>query len=96
VPDKITEEKFYGMHRHFTGAGGVALFGGGVRRGHVHGETADERPFVSVKDPVTIPDLHASLYRALGIPADLSYVTEGRPFYVTEDGKGKAVEALFA
>jgi hypothetical protein len=96
VPDKIMEEKFYGMHRHFTGAGGVALFGGGVKRGHVHGETADERPFVSVKDPVTIPDLHASLYRALGIPADLSYETEGRPFYVTQDGKGNAVEALFA
>ena len=64
------------------------LFGGGVKKGHVHGQTADERPFTSVKDPVTIPDLHASLYRALGIPADLSYETEGRPFFVTQDGKG--------
>ncbi len=77
-----------------TGAGGVVLFGGGIRKGHVHGQTADERPFTSVKDPVTIPDLHASLYRALGIPADLSYETEGRPFFVTQDGKGQAVEAL--
>jgi hypothetical protein len=96
VPDKVMEEKHYGMHRHFTGAGGVVLFGGGVKKGCVHGQTADERPFTSVKDPVTIPDLHASLYRALGIPADLSYETEGRPFFVTQDGKGKAVEALFA
>ena len=95
VPDKVMEEKNYGMHRHFTGAGGVVLFGGGVKKGHVHGQTADERPFTSVKDPVTIPDLHASLYRALGIPADLSYETEGRPFFVTQDGKGQAVEALF-
>ena len=68
----------------------------GNKKGHVHGVTADERPFISVKDPVTIPDLHASLYRAMGIPADLSYTTEARPFFVTQDGKGQAVESLFA
>jgi Protein of unknown function (DUF1501) len=96
VPDKIMEEKFYGMHRHFTGAGGVVLFGGGVKRGSVYGVTADERPFVTVKNPVTIPDLHASLYRALGIAPNLSYETESRPFFVTEDGKGRAIDALFA
>jgi hypothetical protein len=96
VPERVLEDKHYGMHRHFTGAGGVVLFGGGFKRGHVHGATADERPFVTVKDPVTIPDLHASLYRALGIPADLSYEVESRPFFVTEDGKGKAIAALFA
>jgi hypothetical protein len=96
VPDRVTEEKHYGMHRHFTGAGAVVLFGGGVKRGLVYGATADERPFVTVKDPVTIPNLHASLYRALGIPADLSYEVESRPFFVTEDGKGKAIDALFA
>jgi hypothetical protein len=96
VPDRVMEEKFYGMHRHFTGAGGIALFGGGIKRGLVYGETADERPFVTVKDPVTIPNLQATLYRALGIPADLSYEVESRPFFVTEDGKGKPVEALFA
>ena len=44
VPDLITEPKHYGMHRHFTDAGSVLLFGGGVRRGHLHGVTADERP----------------------------------------------------
>jgi hypothetical protein len=96
VPDKVEEEKFYGMHRHFTGAGGVVLFGGGVKRGSVYGVTADERPFVTIKDPVTIPDLHASLYRAMGIAPDQSYETEGRPFFVTEDGKGKPIDALFA
>jgi hypothetical protein len=96
VPDRVTEEKHYGMHRHFTGAGAVVLFGGGIKRGSVYGETANERPFVTVKNPVTIPNLHATLYRALGIPADLSYVVESRPFFVTEDGKGKAIEALFA
>jgi hypothetical protein len=96
VPDKIMEPKFYGMHRHFTAAGGVVMFGGGIKKGQVYGETANERPYVSVKNPVTIPDLHASIYRALGIAADLSYDVESRPFFVTEDGKGKAIDALFA
>ena len=49
-----------------------------------------------MENPVTIPNLHATLYRAMGIPADLSYEVESRPFYVTEDGKGKAIDALFA
>ncbi len=74
----------------------MVLFGGGIKRGCLYGKTADERPFVTVENPVTIPNLHATLYRAMGIPADLSYEVEARPFYVTEDGKGKAIDALFA
>ncbi len=96
VPDRVTEEKHYGMHRHFTGAGGIILFGGGIKQGFLYGETADERPFVTTKNPVTIPDLHATLYQAMGIPANLSYEVENRPFFVTEDGKGKAIGALFS
>jgi hypothetical protein len=96
VPDRVETEKHYGMHRHFTSAGGVVLFGGGIKRGLVYGKTADERPFVTVEKPVTIPDLHASLYRAMGIPADLSYEVENRPFFVTDNGKGKPIDALFA
>ena len=96
VPDRIELPLHYGMHRHFTEAGSVLLFGGGMKRGHVHGETADERPCKAVRDPVTITDLHATLYRAMGIPAKLSYVVEERPFYVTKDGLGKPVKSLFA
>jgi hypothetical protein len=97
VPDVINDPKHYGMHRHFTAAGSVLLFGGGMKRGHVHGITADERPCRTLKDPVTIiPDLHATIYRALGIPANHGYDIEKRPFYVTADGKGQAVRSLFA
>jgi hypothetical protein len=96
VPDRIEDPKFYGMHRHFTDAGSVLLFGGGIKRGHLHGVTADERPCKTVQDPVYIENLHASIYRALGIPADLSYEIEQRPFYVTKDGLGKPIESLFA
>jgi hypothetical protein len=95
VPERLAEEKHYGMHRHFTGAGAVVLFGGGIKRGVLYGKTADERPFVTLEKPVTIPNLHASLYRALGIRPDLSYEVENRPFFVTQDGKGEAIEDLF-
>ncbi len=96
VPDTLEDPRFYGMHRHFTDAGCVLLWGGGMKRGHVHGATADERPCKTIKDPVILEDLHATLYRAMGIPANLAYEVEERPFYVTRDGKGKAVESLFA
>jgi hypothetical protein len=96
VPDIITEPKHYGMHRHFTDAGCVLLFGGGIRRGHLHGVTADERPCRTLDGRVVIEDLHATIYRALGIPATLAYTIEERPFYVTRDGKGQALESLFA
>src|SRR5437667_7149687 len=33
VPDVIDDEKNYGMHRHFTDAGCVLLFGGGIKKG---------------------------------------------------------------
>ena len=95
VPDVITEPKHYGMHRHFTDAGCVLLFGGGLRRGHLHGVTADERPCRTLKDRVVIEDLHATIFHALGIPPTLAYEIEQRPFYVTRDGKGQAIRSLF-
>ena len=96
VPDTIEDLKYYGMHRHFTEAGCVLLWGGGMKRGHVHGITADERPCKVVGDPVPISDLHASLYRAMGISPKHAYTVEERPFYVTKDGLGKPVTELFA
>ena len=96
VPDKIQELKHYGMHRHFTDAGCVLLFGGGVKKGYLHGRTADERPVKTLEKRVVIEDLHASIYHALGIPAKLSYEIERRPFYVTRDGLGQPIHELFA
>jgi hypothetical protein len=96
VPDAMTEPKHYGMHRHFTDAGSVLLFGGGAQRGFLYGKTAEERPCKTIENPVRIEDLHATLYRAMGIPPDLAYEAERRPVHVTRDGKGKAVKELFA
>lgn len=95
VPDKINDLKFYGMHRHFTDAGCVLLFGGGVKRGYVHGSTAGERPCKTLDKRVVIEDLHATIYHAVGISPRLAYEIEKRPFYVTRDGVGKPIMDLF-
>lgn len=95
-PDVMTEPKHYGMHRHYTESGCVLIFGGGFKRGLLYGKTADERPCKILEKPVTIDDLHATLYHAMGIPADLAYQVEQRPFHVTKDGKGKPLMELFA
>ena len=96
VPALLTEPKHFGMHRHFTDAASVIAFGGGFKKGFLYGKTADERPCRTIENPVNIEDLHATIYHALGIPADLSYVVEKRPVYVTKDGTGKVIRDLLA
>ena len=95
-PDVLADLAQFGHHRHFTGAGSVLLFGGGVKRGYAHGETAEEMPCSVVKDPVTVTDLHATIHHLLGISPKYGVVTEERPFYVTKDGRGKPVKAILA
>lgn len=96
VPAVMTELKHYGMHRHFTAAGSVLLFGGGMKKGFAYGETADERPCKAITNPIDTMQLHTTLYRAMGIPANHGYEIERRPFYVTKDGLGEPVMELFA
>ncbi|MCP5551664.1 MAG: DUF1501 domain-containing protein [Akkermansiaceae bacterium] len=93
--DKLAEMKHYGLHRHFTGGTSVVMFGGGMKKGFVYGKTADERPLVAVENPVTIRDLHATIYTAMGINPKTVYEIEKRPFYATHDAKGEAVTELF-
>lgn len=94
VPPTVAEPKHYGMHRHFTDAGSVLLFGGGARRGFLYGKTAEERPCKTIENPVSIENLHATIYHAMGIPPDLAYEVEKRPVHVTRDGKGRPVKEL--
>jgi hypothetical protein len=96
VPDTLATLAHFGHHRHFTGAGSVLLFGGGVKKGFAHGETSDEMPCTTVKDPVTVTDLHATIHHLLGVSPRYGVVTEERPFYVTKDGKGKPVLGVIA
>lgn len=96
IPDVMTDPRHYGMHRHFTAAGSVVMFGGGVKKGFVYGRTADERPCTTIENPVPVEHLHATIFHALGIPPDTAYTVERRPVYVTKDGIGKPIRALFA
>ncbi len=94
--DTLEEPKHYGLHRHFTGGSSVVMFGGGTKRGFLYGATADERPLIATKNPVSISDLHATIFTAMGISPKMMYEVEQRPFYATEDGKGTAVKEVFA
>jgi hypothetical protein len=96
VPDVITQTKHYGMHRHFTGAGCILMFGGGIKKGLLYGRTAEERPCTTIEKPVPMENLHATIYRALGIAPDTAYVVEKRPVFVTRDGKGEVITELFS
>jgi hypothetical protein len=96
VPDIIEDLKNYGMHRHFTDGCSVLMFGGGIKRGHVFGKTADERPCKTIENPIKIDSIHQTIYHALGIPQDKHYEIEKRPFYTTPDGKGKVEYGLLA
>ena len=95
MPNVMTDPRHYGMHRHFTAAGSVLLFGGGVKKGFVYGTTADERPCTTIDKPVPVEHLHATIFHALGIPPDTAYTVERRPVYVTKDGIGKPIRELF-
>jgi hypothetical protein len=92
----IAERKLYGFHGHFSSANSLLFFGGGFKPGSVYGRTADRHPMTPIENAVTLENVHATIYKALGIPADTAYLTEGRPFYVTKDGKGEPIDALLA
>jgi hypothetical protein len=94
--DVLKEKIHYGLHRHFTGSGSVLMFGGGMKKGFLYGETAAERPLVTTKNPVSIRDLHATIFTAMGVSPKTAFEVEKRPFYATEDGKGEVIKELFA
>jgi hypothetical protein len=40
-------------------------------------------------------DLHATIMTAMGVSPKTEFMIEGRPFYVTQDGKGVPVKEIF-
>jgi hypothetical protein len=92
----IENEKMYGFHGHFSSCNCMLFFGGGFKRGIAYGRTAERHPMLTIENPVHHIDAHATIYTALGISPRTSHVVEGRPVYVTKDGKGIAVQGLLA
>lgn len=94
----FNEGKFIGGfgRGHNPDAGIVMLAGGGIRQGFVYGET-DEFGFKTVKDPVNVNDLNATILYALGLDhMRLTYELGGRTFKPTGVGECRIVRDLFA
>jgi uncharacterized protein (DUF1501 family) len=71
------------------------LAGGGIRRGWQHGET-DELGYNTVRDPVHVHDLNATLLYLLGFDHErLTFRFQGRDFRLT-DVHGHVVRELLA
>ena len=81
-----------GGRGHHGGSFTCVLAGGGVRTGRAVGET-DELGMSILSVPVGVPDLHATVYQALGIDPHAELYAGERPVPVTDGGT--AVAALF-
>jgi hypothetical protein len=80
---------------HFPAAWSAVLGGGGVRGGRVVGRTSSDG--LAVEDrPIHVPDLMATIYRALGLdPEKQNMSNVGRPIRLA-DPAGKPVEEILA
>jgi hypothetical protein len=91
----------FGRPAGFDGGGGrghhgkcftVALAGGGLKNGVTIGET-DELAMKVVSRPVSVPDLHATIYAALGVDPHENLYAGDRPVPTTDGGH--AIAELF-
>lgn len=81
---------------HNPDAGIILLAGAGIKKGFVYGET-DEFGFNTVKDPVNVNDLNATILYALGMDHQrLTFELGGRTFKATGVGECRIVHDLFA
>ena len=71
------------------------LAGGGIRPGHVHGQT-DDYGYNIVRDPVHVHDINATILHCMGFDHErLTYRYQGRDFRLT-DIHGKVVDAILS
>jgi hypothetical protein len=79
---------------HYPKAFSAAMWGGGIKGGHIHGATDAEGREV-VADKVKIEDMNATIAYALGLPLDqIIYSPSKRPFTIAD--KGQPLTAVFA
>jgi len=85
----------FGRPAQFDGGGGrghygkcftCVLAGGGLRTGQAAGET-DELAMNIVSEPVSVPDLFATIFATLGINPAKNLLDEGRPVPLTDGGQ---------
>jgi uncharacterized protein DUF1501 len=92
----------FGRPASFDGGGGrghhgkcfsIALAGGGLKNGLTVGET-DELAMKIESRPVSVPDLHATIYATLGIDTKTHLYAGDRPVPITDGGE--PIRELFA
>jgi len=80
---------------HHTDAFTCWMAGGGIRRGHSHGES-DELGYFGIKDRTHIHDLQATILHQLGFDHEqLTYEFQGRNYRLT-DVSGKVIQPVIA
>jgi hypothetical protein len=91
---QLTQDN-YGRDHHprcFT----IWMAGGGVKGGQVYGET-DEFSYNIVRDPVHIRDLHATIFKLMGIDHErFSLKNQGLDLRLTGVDPAKPIDALIA
>jgi len=92
----------FGRPPEFDGGGGrghqgaafsVVLAGGGLKTGQAIGSTDDLAKKI-VADPVSVPDLHATIYAAMGVNPHVELFDGDRPVPITD--RGRPVKAVFS
>ena len=79
---------------HFMNCFSAVLAGGGIRGGQVIGATSPDGMNLEAERPTTVPDLIATICRALGIdPARQNLSNMGRPIRIVEQS-ARAIEAI--
>lgn len=75
-----------GGRGHWGKSFSIVLAGGGLKLGQAIGES-DELGKLPVKDPLSVPDAHATIYCALGIRPEKNLYDGDRPVPITDMGE---------
>jgi hypothetical protein len=70
----------------------VVLAGGGIKGGQAYGQTSKDGTTIE-KDKVTVPDLIATVVKALGINHEKQNISNGRPIRIADKG-ARPVKAI--
>lgn len=89
-----TDNAYKGRDHHVE-AFTMWMAGGGIKKGHTHGET-DEIGYSTISGKVTPYDLQATILNQLGFDHErFTYQYQGRPFRLT-DVEGRVIEEIVA
>jgi uncharacterized protein (DUF1501 family) len=81
---------------HWNQSWSTVLAGGGICGGQVYGQTSDDGMYVTSEPRTSVPDLLATVYRALGLdPMQQNMSNVGRPIRLA-DPTARPIEAVLA